>query len=495
VKDGRPRMGAAEEDLLFARAARGDRRAKERLVIAHAGSVAAAARRYARRSGQSYDDLYDEGMVGLLVAIERFDRSRPTRLITYATYWIEGQMKRLIVAPVREELYPDMDVLSAPDSDDEDEESGDHLGDEQVPPTSLDDDGAAGSTRSHKKSKEPQGKEARATDGRSVALAAVVAHAVEYGSLGEQLHYAKLASRQIRPHLGPGFSEIREFRRSHLLDGLISPEDVGAWIERHLADEGPAAAGYLRAPLGETDIGDFGELPMSQSREAYARWLEGRAQRVRTDPTAELPFGYAEGARRLSYSVPGDSRPHLARIRGDGLLAELHAIVRNLCGHFDAWTFEDAVSFIVSGAIPPLAEVRASTRSSYLYPAASRVFMDIDPRASFAEVSAWYGRLRQRHDVTRQQQPMSPRNLALAVFVECNWHPGVTWAQLLAVWNVAHPEGDELHSKQDWRQFKVDCQRAWQALTGALWPGGPNAAKRLRSQIARAHAKRRAAQL
>jgi RNA polymerase sigma factor (sigma-70 family) len=488
-------MGAAEEELLLARAARGDGRAKERLVAAHTSSVAAAARRYARRSGQSFDDLYDEGMVGLLVAIERFDRSRPTRLITYATYWIEGQMKRLIGGPDREELYPDMDVLSAPDCDGEDEKSSDHFGDGEVPSASLDDDSAVGPARSHKKSKEPQdSKEARATDGRSVALAAVVAHAVEYGSLGEQLHYADLASRQIHPHLGPGFNEIREFRRSHLPDRLISPEDVGAWIERHLADEGPVAAGYLRAPLGETDIGDFGELPMSQSKEAYARWLEGQAERVRTDPTAELPFGYAEGARRLSYSVPGDIRPHGVRLRGDGVLAELHAIARSLCEHFDAWTFEDAVSFIVSGAVPPLAEVRALTRSSHLYPAASRVLLDIDPHTSLAEVSAWYGRLRRRHDVARQR-PMSPRSLALAVFVECNWHPGVSWAQLLAAWNVAHPEGDELHSKQDSRQFKVDCQRAWQALTGALWPGGPNAAKRLRSQIARAHAKRRAAQL
>ncbi len=328
-----------------------------------------------------------------------------------------------------------------------------------------------------------------------MALAAVVAHAVEYGSLGEQLYYANLASRQIHPQRGPGFNEIGEFRSSHLPDGLISREEVGVWIERHLSDEGPAAAGYLRAALGEAELGELGELPMSQSREAYARWLEGQARRVRTDPTAELPFGYAEGARRLTYSVPGDSRPHRVRIRGDGVLAELHAIARNLCGHFDAWTFEDAVSFIVSGAIPPLAEVRAFTRSSHLYPAASRVFLDIDPRTSLEEVSAWYGRLRQRHDVTRQQQPMSPRNLALAVFVECNWHPGVTWVQLLAAWNVAHPDGDDLHSEQSSRQFKVDCQRAWQGLTGALWPGGPNAAKRLRSQIARAHAKRRAAQL
>ena len=491
MEDRPPRMGAHEEDLLLATAAHGDSRARERLVMALEGRVATAARRYARRSGKPYDDLYEEGMVGLLIAIERFDRSRGTRLVTYATYWIEGLMKRLLGGPALEELYPDMDVMSAPDPDDEEvDERGDDLGIEAARLAPPPKDGAARSpAQSHKK-----GKAAGATDGRSAALAVVVAHAVEHGSLGEQLRCSTLARRKIHPHRGPGFTEICEFRSRHLPDGLVSPQEVGVWIERHLSDEGPAAAGYLRAPLGETEPGEFGELPMSQSREAYARWLEGQAQRVRTDPTAELPFGYVEGARRLGYSVPGDSRPHRVRIRGDGALAELWAVATSLCGHFDAWTFEDAVSFIVSGAIPPLAGVRALTRTSPHYPAASRVFLDIDPRTSFAEVGDWYGRLRRRHDVARQH-PMSPRNLALAVFVECNWHPGVTWVQLLAAWNVAHPEGDDLHPEQNSRQFKVDCQRAWQGLTGALWPGGPNAAKRLRSQIARAHAKRRAAQL
>ena len=87
------------------------------------------------------------------------------------------------------------------------------------------------------------------------------------------------------------------------------------------------------------------------------------------------------------------------------------------------------------------------------------------------------------------RRPASPR-----VFVECHWHPGVSWAKLLAAWNEAHPEGDELHWGQTSRKFKVDCQRAWQTLTGALWPGGPTETKHRKDQIARAHAKRRRAE-
>ena len=211
---------------------------------------------------------------------------------------------------------------------------------------------------------------------------------------------------------------------------------------------------------------------MSRSREAYAAWLEAEAKRVRDDPTSELPDDSAEGARLISYRTPGDGRLQRLRIRGDGVLAGLSTIATGLHGHFDAWTFEDAVSFILSGAVPPLAKVRAKTRASHLYPAASRIALDIDPRCGPREVSDYYGRLRVRY-VAPRDRPMSAKNLALAVFVECNWHPGVSWAKLLAAWNEAHPEGDELHWGQTSRKFKVDCQRAWQTAHRralARWP-------------------------
>ena len=223
-------------------------------------------------------------MVGLLIAIERFDRSRPTRLITYATYWIEGRIKRLIGSACPRGTLSRYGRVERSRLRRRRRGVRPRPGRRRGSPASLDDDGAAGSVRSHKKGKEPRGEATGATDGRSAALAAVVAHAVEHGSLGEQLYYADLAARQIHPHRGPGFSEIGEFRASHLPDGLISPEEVGVWIECHLVDEGPAAAGYLCAALGEAELGELGELPMSQSREAYARWLEGQAQRVRDRP-------------------------------------------------------------------------------------------------------------------------------------------------------------------------------------------------------------------
>ena len=356
MTEKRPRLSAAEEDLLLARVAWGDQSARDRLVVAHARLVAACARRYARSSGLSYDDLYQQGMSGLFEAIRRFDRTRGTRLSTYATFWIMGMMKRTPRRADLEELYPDMDVLGAA-------AGGDEAQPELPAPrpaAARPDDSPPPKGRSHKRARPvPVG-----PDRRSEALAAVLAHAVEFGSLPEQHYYAELAEHQIRPELGPGFAEIRAFRERHLPDGLLAPEAIPGWIAWQRAVEGEPAAGYLRVPLRRADLDGHGRLPLRISREAYAAWLEEEAQRVRQDPGFELPEQAADGARLLRYATPKDRRPRLERIRGDGVLAELLAIAEGLRGHFDAWNVEDAVSFVLSGAIPPLAKVRLRTRAS-----------------------------------------------------------------------------------------------------------------------------------
>jgi RNA polymerase sigma factor (sigma-70 family) len=491
VRDTGQRLSAAEEDLLLARVAYGNQSARDRLVLAHRGLVAAIAARHAKGSGRSYEELVQEGMTGLLVAIDRFDRTRGTRLSTYATYYIEGAIKRVLDEPPPEDAT-DMDtfgVFDAKDLDDDDEEEEEEEEEElTLPEGSLTSKPSSRPVaRSHKR-----GGAASGSNERAAALAAIIAHAVEYGSLDEQLYYARLARRKVTPNNGPGFGEIRAFRERYLAGGLIAQGKLASWIARQASAEGEPAWAYLRVPLGQDDLGELGELPLAESRQAYAAWLAAEAERVRADPSAELPARYAGGACVLRYRAPGDRAPQRRRIRGDGVLAELQAIAAGLCGHFDAWTVEEAVSFVVCGLVPPFARVRARSRASRLYPAAARITLDVDPRSGPREVAELYSALRARHLVGRERT-MSARNLALAVFVECHWHPRSSWAKLLVAWNEAHPPGDALHWKGDARRFKVDCQRAWQGLTGALWPGGPSAAKRLSKQRARADQRRQEA--
>jgi RNA polymerase sigma factor (sigma-70 family) len=96
-----------EELTLIRRAQGGDRLAMDRLVRANVRLVSSVARRYRCRSF-STEDLVQEGILGLILAIERFDTARGCRLSTYALHWIRQaiaraaeQKDRLIHVPVQ----------------------------------------------------------------------------------------------------------------------------------------------------------------------------------------------------------------------------------------------------------------------------------------------------------------------------------------------------------------------------------------------------------
>lgn len=74
-----------------------------RLALANTRLVAHVAKRF-RDRGISYSDLLQEGMCGLLEAIDRFDLGHGTKLATYATWWIRQSMQKAVAAgayPVR----------------------------------------------------------------------------------------------------------------------------------------------------------------------------------------------------------------------------------------------------------------------------------------------------------------------------------------------------------------------------------------------------------
>jgi len=74
-----------------------------RLALANTRLVAHVAKRF-RDRGISQSDLLQEGMCGLLEAIDRFDLGRETKLATYATWWIRQSMQKAVAAgayPVR----------------------------------------------------------------------------------------------------------------------------------------------------------------------------------------------------------------------------------------------------------------------------------------------------------------------------------------------------------------------------------------------------------
>lgn len=71
------------------------RRARARLIQCNFFLVVHIAKRYANR-GLSLPDLIQEGNVGLIKAVDRFDPARGTRISTYATFWIRQSVSRLL---------------------------------------------------------------------------------------------------------------------------------------------------------------------------------------------------------------------------------------------------------------------------------------------------------------------------------------------------------------------------------------------------------------
>jgi RNA polymerase primary sigma factor len=83
----RPLLTAADEVRLAKLIERGDLRAKDEMIESNLRLVFALARPYAGR-GLPFEDLVQEGTVGLVRAVERFDHRRGLRFSTYAAWWI-----------------------------------------------------------------------------------------------------------------------------------------------------------------------------------------------------------------------------------------------------------------------------------------------------------------------------------------------------------------------------------------------------------------------
>jgi len=88
-------LSAAEEIDLCTRAKRGDEAARQEMMEANIRLVMSVARRYNARS-MTYEDIVQEGIIGLLEAIKKFDVTRGFRFSTYATYWIRQAIVRAI---------------------------------------------------------------------------------------------------------------------------------------------------------------------------------------------------------------------------------------------------------------------------------------------------------------------------------------------------------------------------------------------------------------
>ncbi len=95
-----PLLTSDEEVDLAERIAKGDIKARQRLTEANLRLVVSIAKRYVGR-GMHFLDLIQEGNVGLIKAVEKFDHTKGFKFSTYATWWIRQAITRAIADQAR----------------------------------------------------------------------------------------------------------------------------------------------------------------------------------------------------------------------------------------------------------------------------------------------------------------------------------------------------------------------------------------------------------
>ena len=96
-----PLLTFEQEQALGARLAQGDESAREELITANLRLVVSVAKHYLHRSKTPFLDLIQEGNIGLMRAVDKWDYTKGYKFSTYATWWIKQAISKIVVEQSR----------------------------------------------------------------------------------------------------------------------------------------------------------------------------------------------------------------------------------------------------------------------------------------------------------------------------------------------------------------------------------------------------------
>ncbi len=91
-----PLLSEAEKEELFERIEKGDDKAREQFIKGNLRLVLSVIQRFSNRNSECADDLFQVGCIGLMKAIDNFDRSLDVKFSTYAVPMIIGECRRYL---------------------------------------------------------------------------------------------------------------------------------------------------------------------------------------------------------------------------------------------------------------------------------------------------------------------------------------------------------------------------------------------------------------
>ena len=252
-------------------------------------------------------------------------------------------------------------------------------------------------------------------------------------AMGRELAVSHVLMLQARGEHG-----VIQFRREHLADSLLKPEEVGNWLSSRAASDGEPSLSLDGVPIGAGH---------TCTRTDDGTWV--------IDPPVNTSEAVSLNIRELTYFEHGIGGKVVSiRFRNGGVIDALGRLCSRLSVKYH-WDLTQAVAFVLTDTLPIVPIITFSVAPRQSNTVLTRITLEIDPALSPQEVREAYSRVRSEV-VGERRRSMKPKNQTLAVWF-AGRPAGQPWLDTMRGWNEAVMD--------DWRyalvsNFARDCRRA-----------------------------------